>query len=106
MQPSVEFPASGAMSDDGSSRGAREAPSSPSRISGLEVEEVAFPPLEGDNAQFHAAASSPSALAEARRLIDVEASGRARALLENLIDESDDPDARKEARELLDNLPQ
>ncbi|PRY71885.1 FimV/HubP family polar landmark protein [Halomonas ventosae] len=105
MQPSVEFTSS--AGGDGESadampgiRAERDMPEE------WDVEEVAFPPLSRDNAHFSAAASSTSTLAEARRLLDAGEAGQARALLESLIDESDDPDARQEARELLDQSVQ
>ncbi|TDR54867.1 FimV-like protein [Halomonas ventosae] len=105
MQPSVEFTSS--TGGDGESadampgiRAERDMPEE------WDVEEVAFPPLSRDNAHFSAAASSTSTLAEARRLLDAGEAGQARALLESLIDESDDPDARQEARELLDQSVQ
>ncbi|MDW7747800.1 FimV/HubP family polar landmark protein [Halomonas sp.] len=105
MQPSVEFTSSaggGGESADGMPgiRAERDIPEE------WDVEEVAFPPLSRDNAHFSAAASSMSTLAEARRLLDAGEAGQARALLESLIDESDDPDARQEARELLDQSVQ
>ncbi|WFM69950.1 FimV/HubP family polar landmark protein [Halomonas sp. CKK8] len=105
MQPSVEFTSS--TGGDGESadampgiRAERDMPEE------WDVEEVAFPPLSRDNAHFSAAASSTSTLAEARRLLDAGEAGQARALLESLIDESEDPDARQEARELLDQSVQ
>ena len=105
MQPSVEFTSStpdaaGAADATSGFRSARETPEE------WDVEEVAFPPLSRDNAHFSAAASSTSTLAEARRLMDAGEAGQARALLESLIDESDDPDARQEAQELLDQSAQ
>ena len=105
MQPSVDFTPSGL--------GGGEAPSAASESrEGRElseewdVEEVAFPPLSRDNDPFSAAASPASTLAEARRLLDAGERGQGRVLLERLIDETDDPDARQEARDLLDqHLP-
>jgi len=102
MQPSVDFTPSGlggvdrppATSGQGSGRDLPEE---------WDVEEVAFPPLSRDNAHFSSAAASPtSSLAEARRLLDAGERGQARAFLESLLDETDDPDVRQEARELLD----
>ncbi|SEK47785.1 FimV/HubP family polar landmark protein [Halomonas daqiaonensis] len=101
MQPSVEFTPSGA--GDGDTADTVAGSKSESDVSEeWDIEEVAFPPLSQDNANFSAAASASSSLAEARRLLDAGAAAQARALLESLIDESDDPDARQEARELLD----
>ncbi|MDI5921820.1 FimV/HubP family polar landmark protein [Halomonas sp. LR5S13] len=105
MQPSVEFTSSADGDDESPNampgiRAERDMPEE------WDVEEVAFPPLSRDNAHFSAAASSTSTLAEARRLLDAGEAGQARALLESLIDESDDPEARQEARELLDQSVQ
>ncbi|MEQ6890064.1 FimV/HubP family polar landmark protein [Halomonas sp. CS7] len=105
MQPSVDFTPSGQGGGDASpasavSRADRDLPEE------WDVEEVAFPPLSEDNAHFSAAAFPTSTLAEARRLLDAGERGQAQALLESLIDETGDPDARQEARELLDqHLP-
>lgn len=104
MQPSVEFTSSGAGGGRSAAvmpgiRADRDMPEE------WDVEEVAFPPLSRDNAHFSAAASSTSTLVEARRLLEAGEAGQARALLESLVDVSDDPDAREEARELLDQSP-
>ncbi|MCL7939403.1 tetratricopeptide repeat protein [Halomonas sp. ATCH28] len=105
MQPSVEFTSSGGGDSESADAmpGIRAERGMPEE---WDVEEVAFPPLSRDNAHFSAALSSASTLAEARRLLDAGEDGQARALLESLIDESDDPDARQEARELLDQSVQ
>ncbi|MEQ6917220.1 FimV/HubP family polar landmark protein [Halomonas aquatica] len=107
MQPSVDFTPSetgdaGDTADAGETTPASRFRSGRDVPEDWDVEEVAFPPLSGDNAHFSAAASSTSTLAEARRLLDAGESGQARALLESLIDESNDPDVRREAREWLD----
>ncbi|MDN3554791.1 FimV/HubP family polar landmark protein [Halomonas maura] len=67
-----------------------------------EVEEVAFPPLGGDNGASSGAAPSTATLGEARQLIDLGEVSEARLLLERLLEESQDAGAREEARELLD----
>lgn len=105
MQPSVDFTPSGLGGEDAPSVTA--GPHDGRALSEeWDVEEVAFPPLSRDNAHFSAAASPASTLAEAQRLFDAGERGQARALLESLIEESDDPDARQEARDLLDqHLP-
>ena len=101
MQPSVEFTPSGHAED-------AVPPDAPRPAAGRdlpedwEVEEVAFPPLSRDNAHFSAAVSATSTLAEARRLLEAGEAGQARGLLENLLEASDDPEAKREARELLD----
>ncbi|WP_280553804.1 FimV/HubP family polar landmark protein [Halomonas sp. 25-S5] len=104
MQPSVEFTSSagGGREATDAMPGIRAERDMPEE---WDVEEVAFPPLSRDNAHFSAVASSTSTLAEARRLLDAGEAGQARALLESLIDESDDPDTRQGARELLDQTP-
>ncbi|MDR5867012.1 FimV/HubP family polar landmark protein [Halomonas koreensis] len=69
---------------------------------GWAVEEVAFPPLGGDNADSDDAASSAATLTEARHLIEVGEVREARRLLERFLEEAADPGAREEARDLLD----
>lgn len=102
MQPSVDFTPSEL---DGSDTPPTPAGSSPGGEP-WDVEEVAFPPLSRDNARLSATVSPASTLAEARRLMDAGQRDRSRALLERLIGVTDDPDAREEARELLDqHLP-
>ncbi len=107
LQPSVEFTPPGVAADEGGSatdlpgRGVeRDLPEA------WDIEEVAFPPLSRDNVASSAAASSASTLVEARRLLDAGETRQARAMLERLVDETDDPDARQEARELLDQSVQ
>ncbi|MBB3229606.1 type IV pilus assembly protein FimV [Halomonas stenophila] len=96
MQPGVDFTTAGGEATD-------EDAAAPSRDSSRwEVEEVAFPPLGGDNGASSGAASSPATLAEARHLIDLGEVSEARILLERLLEESHDAGAREEARELLD----
>ncbi|QFU01360.1 hypothetical protein FIU83_06875 [Halomonas sp. THAF5a] len=105
MQPSVDFTPSGFGGDEAPSAtlGGRDERTLSEE---WDVEEVAFPPLSRDNAHFSAAASPASTLAEAQHLFDAGERAQARALLESLIDETDDSDARQEARELLDqHLP-
>ncbi|WP_166637501.1 MULTISPECIES: FimV/HubP family polar landmark protein [Halomonas] len=105
MQPSVEF--TSATGGGGESAAAKPAiRAERDDLEQWDVEEVAFPPLSRDNTHYFAAPSSSSTLAEARRLLDAGEAGQARVLLESLIDESDDPDARQEARELLDQSVQ
>ncbi|MGM0534664.1 MAG: FimV/HubP family polar landmark protein [Pseudomonadota bacterium] len=111
LQPSVEFTPPGVAGDVAGDEGG-----SATGMSGIgaerdlpeewDIEEVAFPPLSRDNGVSSAAASSASTLVEARRLLDAGEARQARAMLERLIDESDDPDARQEARELLDQSVQ
>ncbi|WP_114446913.1 FimV/HubP family polar landmark protein [Halomonas denitrificans] len=105
MQPSVDFTPSGLGGGESPSAasGSREGRELSEE---WDVEEVAFPPLSRDNDALSAAASPTSTLAEARRLLEAGERGQGRVLLERLIDETDDPDARQEARDLLDqHLP-
>ncbi|MDZ7853136.1 MAG: FimV/HubP family polar landmark protein [Halomonas sp.] len=101
MQPSVEFTPSGTGDGATADTVPGNKPDSDANEE-WDIEEVAFPPLSQDNAHFSARASASSTLAEARRLLDADAADQARALLESLIDESDDQDVRQEARELLE----
>ncbi|MFG6158269.1 FimV/HubP family polar landmark protein [Halomonas sp. 1390] len=106
MQPSVDFTPSGAAPSGDAPSATAQQPAGRDLSEEWDVEEVAFPPLSRDNAHFSATASPASTLAEARRLLDDGERAQARALLESLIDETGDPDARQEARELLDqHLP-
>ncbi|MCK2183404.1 FimV/HubP family polar landmark protein [Halomonas getboli] len=92
-QPEVEF-TSGEDAEDG----ARDVgdPSS------WDVEEVAFPPLPGDNDAPDDAAPAADPLDEARHLIEVGEVREARVMLERFLEASDDAAARQEARDLLD----
>ncbi|UYG06200.1 FimV/HubP family polar landmark protein [Halomonas sp. M4R1S46] len=100
MQPGVDFTPAGreAPSEDDDAQ-SRESSRDPSR---WEVEEVAFPPLGGDNGASSGAASSTATLGEARHLLDLGEVREARILLERLLEASHDAGAREEARELLD----
>jgi pilus assembly protein FimV len=66
-----------------------------------EVEEVAFPPLDGDNGPARNEPAQHDGLAEARRLLERGDMAQARALLQRLLDEAEEPHLRDEARELI-----
>ncbi|ATJ83106.1 FimV/HubP family polar landmark protein [Halomonas beimenensis] len=92
MQPSVDFTP-------------QERPAEPLTAKpgeGWDVEEVAFPPLGGDNTGSADEASSAPTLNEARHLIELGEVREARLLLERLLEEADDTGVREEARDLLD----
>lgn len=86
-QPEVEFTPGGG--------GGRDADS-------WEVEEVAFPPLPGDNDGPDDAAPAIATLDEARHLFEVGEVREARVMLERFLEASNDAAARQEARDLLD----
>ncbi|MFG6178975.1 FimV family protein [Halomonas sp. THAF12] len=67
-----------------------------------DIEEVAFPSLDGDNVDSADEAASGVTLAEARHLLEVGEVREARVLLERLLEASGDTVARLEARDLLD----
>ncbi|MBB3140548.1 type IV pilus assembly protein FimV [Halomonas organivorans] len=67
-----------------------------------DIQEVAFPSLDGDNVGSADEAAPGATLAEARHLLEVGEVREARVLLERLLEASGDTVARLEARDLLD----
>ncbi|QFT84764.1 hypothetical protein FIU88_07220 [Halomonas sp. THAF12] len=92
-QPEIAFTPEEAVDRD--DRGERDP-------AGWDVEEVAFPPLPGDNDGSDDAAPATAILDEARHLIEVGEVREARVMLERFLEASDDAAARQEARDLLD----
>lgn len=107
MQPSVEFTTQRGESDvaasseqsgsDGAELAARRDDAAQ-----WDVEEVAFPPLDQDNGGSQDSSEQLDDLDEARRLLEVGDTERARGLLEPLLDSADDPRLRMQAQELID----
>ncbi|MFQ3788172.1 FimV family protein [Halomonas sp. A29] len=101
MQPSVEFP----VTNDGHDAEKRDVPLERSTLPHAEdveweVEEVAFPPLDRDNAVTLGDSDQRDDLEEARRLLEDGEVERARPLLQRLLG-SDDPQLRDKTRDLI-----
>ncbi|MBA2780220.1 FimV/HubP family polar landmark protein [Billgrantia kenyensis] len=112
MQPSIDFPRVEPGRDDSAhgddelkTEGEVELPPLDKHIAHeddeWEVEEVAFPPLDGDNGPARSEPAPQDDLAEARRLLERGDLAQAHALLQRLLDEAEEPHLRDEARELI-----
>ncbi|MCG6656305.1 hypothetical protein HOP52_00745 [Halomonas campisalis] len=112
MQPSIEFTSGDSGSEDvpvPEPEIKSESQDIPGRVpegaddGEWDVEEVAFPPLDPDNDGLRVSPGHLDDLDEARRLLEVGETERARRLLEPLLDSAEDPRLRMQARELIDH---